>query len=305
LNAAIQTDDRMQLEFSAPAAMFGMAASDNAAILRQLRDRGPLPAAAVRAMESASALQWRNRGKMMMAAGAYREAYADFARAIAIDPADGPSLTGLVETSLAAQKDREAQAVLERAASTAARNPRPWIALSRLHAVAGRMDDALKAAVMAGRLSPEAPECLEQLASVYTDARDAEMLPIVAERLRGAFPDRPTGAYYAAAAEFMHDRLEPALSLVRDAIRLDGSYADAHNLQGAILARLGQAPAARKAFDAALRLNPRDGNAYRNFGLLELASGNKAAAAKLFAEALALDPASEVSRQGLEASRAY
>jgi Flp pilus assembly protein TadD len=131
------------------------------------------------------------------------------------------------------------------------------------------------------------------------------MLPIVAERLRGAFPDRPTGAYYAAAAEFMHDRLEPALSLVRDAIRLDGSYADAHNLQGAILARLGQAPAARKAFDAALRLNPRDGNAYRNFGLLELASGNKAAAAKLFAEALALDPASEVSRQGLEASRAY
>ncbi len=76
-------------------------------------------------------------------------------------------------------------------------------------------------------------------------------------------------------------------------------YADAHNLQGAILARLGQPASARQAFDTPLRLNPRDSSAYRNFALLELASGNTAAAARPFAEALALDCESEATRQSL------
>ena len=297
--ADIQTDDRMSLEFSAPAAMYGTTGSENAAALRALRGREPLPGPAARAIASAGAPQWRNRGLMMKGAGAHDEAYDDFAHAITIDPTDAASLAGLVETAVATQQEAAAQLVLEHTGSTTVSSPLPWIALSRLFAAAGRMDDALTAVVRAGRVAPDAPESLEQLASVYADAGDAAMLQVAAERLLRVFPDRPSGPYYAAAAEFMRDRLEPALALARDATRLDAGYADAHNLQGAILARLGDTGGARQAFETALRLNPRDSSAYRNLGLLELSSGNTAAAARFFAEALALDPSSEANRQSL------
>jgi tetratricopeptide (TPR) repeat protein len=48
-----------------------------------------------------------------------------------------------------------------------------------------------------------------------------------------------------------------------------------------------------------LTLDPRDSATYANYGLLELALGNREDAANLFGEALALDPASPVGRQGI------
>jgi Tfp pilus assembly protein PilF len=60
---------------------------------------------------------------------------------------------------------------------------------------------------------------------------------------------------------------------------------------------------AKAAFAAALSLNPRDSAIYNNYGLLELALGHREAAAGLFQEALAIDPASQVSRQGLMEAR--
>ena len=125
------------------------------------------------------------------------------------------------------------------------------------------------------------------------------MLDIIAWELRRSFPDRPSALYYAAATEFFSDRLESALALVESLTKRHPRFADAHNLRGAILARLGHTEQARTAFESAIELNPHDSTTYRNAGLLELAAGNAPAAAELFTDALALDPTSDASREGL------
>ena len=71
------------------------------------------------------------------------------------------------------------------------------------------------------------------------------------------------------------------------------------NLLGAIYASLEDRNAARAAFAAALRLDPRDASIYTNLGLLELASANRPAAAGYLREALSLDPRSNAARRGL------
>ena len=95
-----------------------------------------------------------------------------------------------------------------------------------------------------------------------------------------------------------------ALPLVRRAIELDASYADAHNLLGAILATAGDIGAGRDAFRTSLRLDPRDAVTYVNLAQLELAAGQRDVAADLFAEALSLDPNSSSARDGLAQARA-
>jgi len=69
-------------------------------------------------------------------------------------------------------------------------------------------------------------------------------------------------------------------------------------------ANTGRRECAQAAFEASIRLNPRDASAYTNLGLFHLEGANAAAAADYFAEALALDPGSAAARDGLRQVRA-
>jgi spermidine synthase len=302
--AVVQTDDRMALEFSGPAALFGVRTADNASTLRRQRGAAPLPEVVTRAEASATSTQWLDRGRMMLAAEADDSAYENFVVAARLDPDNRDALVGLVTAALAAQRGAAAVTLLQERAVSRPREPALWIALSRLHVSAGRFDAALDAAMAACKIMPPDPAALEQLASLYSDAGDAGMLAPIARLLMREFPQRAGAAYYGAASEFLQGRLEGALALAQRAVVLDGAYAPAQNLRGAILAQLGQAGEARAAFEAALRLDPGDSAAYTNFGLMELASGHRDAAATLVGEALTLDPSSAAGWQGLaDASR--
>jgi spermidine synthase len=302
--AAVQTDDRMALEFSGPAALFGAPTADNASTLGSQRGAAALPDAVVRAEASATAKQWLDRGRMMLAAEADDSAYENFVMAARLDPANPDALDGLVEAAVATRRDAAAVTLLKERALLRPGEPALWIALSRLHVSAGHIEAALHAAMAACRITPLDPAALEQLASLYSDAGDAGMLAPIAGLLLQRFPERASAAYYGAASEFLQGRLEAALALAQRAVLLDRAHAPAQNLRGAILAQLGQAGEARAAFETALRLDPGDSAAYTNFALMELAFGNRDAATKLFGEALALNPSSAAGWEGLaKASR--
>ena len=96
-----------------------------------------------------------------------------------------------------------------------------------------------------------------------------------AEVLRREFPHRAASWYFAASESFLRGDVASALPLVRRAIELDASYADAHNLLGAILATAGDISAGRDAFRTSLRLDPRDAVTYINLAQLELAAGQR------------------------------
>ena len=301
--AALQRDDRMGLEFSGPRAVNRIEANGNAVALLQLQAPGEVPPAIARAYAAAGVDEWRHRGDLMLQASAYHQAYDDFARALAIDPADADALEGVVRAAAGSHRELQAVRLLETAAAAHPDAAPIWIGLSRAHAATGAFDDAVIAAVRARAVAPSDPAALEHLASLHADAGDGRALaPLVAE-LQRAFPARTAAPYYDAVLHFLGGRLPDASALVQRAIARDPRDAAAYNLLGAIHANLGQPQDARAAFEQALRIDPRGSTAYTNLALLELSSGNRTRAVDLYVQALTLDPNSEAAKDGLAQAR--
>jgi spermidine synthase len=300
--AAIQTDDRMALEFSAPRALHSAARRDNVVRLRSLADPSTRPAIVARAWDAAGGEALAERATMLRRAGAYEAAYDAALEAVAKAPERTDALQALVESAAATGKQSDA---VQRLSETVARNQSlvpPRVALSKLHAATGAFDAAIRIASEAVAQHPDDGAAVEQLASIYADAADVEHLaPLVGVLNR--FPGRAGSRYYIAAHHFLRSELEPAQQAAQEALAIDPKFARAQNLLGAIYATKGDTASARKAFEASLSLDPQDPSTYQNLALLELNSGNASAAAQLFAEALTLDPSSDAARQGLARAR--
>jgi spermidine synthase len=300
--AAVQSDDRMALEFSAPRALYGDA-KENVAAIRNLLDSGRAPAAVSAAWANAGATEHRHRGELMLKADAYETAYQEYAKALELDTTDPEAPEGIARAAIATRREADAISRLESAARLQPRAVSVWMALSKLQAASGSFDRAVAAAKEA--VAVEAPEsaALEQLASLYSDAGDATNLDAVAGMLRRFFPNSRGANYYTAASQFLRQDLPAAGRSIQSAITADPRFAPARNLAGAIQATEGNVDAARDAFRTALSLDPRDPATYANFGVLELSHGHPTEAASLFAEALSIDPASPAARQGLADAR--
>jgi spermidine synthase len=297
--AAVQTDDRMALEFSGPFAVFAGVTSSHAAALRALLDARRRPAAVERALTGAAAVHWRDRGAMMLEAESFDSAYLDYTKALDLGASDKTTIDGFVRAAAAARREDEAERRLRALIQSRATDVAPRVALAQLLGVRGRFDDAAATAVAAATLAPADASAWEQLASLHADRGDAVSLGHVADVLRRDFPQRAAGWYFAASASFLRGDVDSTLPLVHRAIELDPKYADAYNLLGAIRGTAGDIGAARDAFRMSLRLDPRDAVTYVNLAQLELAAGQRVVAADLFAEALSLDPNSGPAREGL------
>ena len=299
---AVQTDDRMALEFSAPRALHTVARRDNVVRLRDLAQSSARPAAVASAWEQVTGEQLAQRAEMLRRAGVFEPAYDAALTAVDRAPERADALAVFVEAAVATGHQAEATTRLSEIVRTHPDLVPPRVALSKLHAASGAFDAAIRVASEAVQQHPDAGAAVEQLASIYADVGDAERLGPLVTTLAG-FPQRPGSRYYAAALHFMRGEFGPAQAAARDALSIDPRFARAQNLLGAIYATQGDTGNARKAFEASLALDPQDPATYQNLALLELNTGNPSAAARLFSEALTLDPASEPARQGLARAR--
>lgn len=300
--AAPQRDSRMALEFSGPRAINATDAAGNAAELRTLAGNAKKPAAVAAALSSATARDWRDRAAMQMTASSYDEAYRDYQRALELDRTDTDTWLGFVRAAVASRHDQDAMAWLQ-AKTADPLEVKARIALSKLQAATGRVQDALSTALDATAITPIDFAAVEHLASLYADAGDADHLEAVVAMADRLFPGRISTRYFDGAVNFLRGRMPVAIDLVKQVTASEPARGDAQNLLGAIYASSGRPAEARTAFESALRINPRDSSAYTNLGLLMLSSGNRADASELFAEALSLDPESGAARQGLANSR--
>lgn len=76
-----------------------------------------------------------------------------------------------------------------------------------------------------------------------------------------------------ASGYFEEGKTDIALDEIRQVIAADPAFADAYNLRGLILMRLGDNRQAEDSFRRALALNPRDANAHHNYGWLQCQMG--------------------------------
>jgi spermidine synthase len=296
--APLQTDDRSQLEFTGPRSIFGAARDDNAALLRELAAGSPQPATVAAGRASATAADWRDRGLMFLKADANRPAYEDLVKAVQANPDDSTALDGLVRAAANLDRIGDAQALLTQLASAPERVPAK-LALSRVLASQGRVDEAVRIPFTVLQTNAGHVPALEQLASVLSDVGDTARLEPVVMRLVQEAPKNPWAHYYAASLFFLQNRHELALRAARNAVAIDPQHAKAHNLIGATLASMGQPDAARTAFEASINADPREPGTYTNLATLELQSGNRERAIRYFAEALTVDPSSQSAREGL------
>ena len=301
--APLQTDDRSQLEFSGPRNIFGLSRDDNATTLRELAAASPKPAAVVLAAQAATATTHRDRGLMFLRSDAHRPAYEDFTRALASDPNDTLALDGLIRAGAALNRIDEVRAALTKMASAPA-NTAAKLALSKVLASQGAVEEGARIPFGVLQADPSNVPALEQLASILSDIGDASRLEPVVARLVAEAPKNTWSHYYAGSLFFMQNRLDMAVQAARNSISLDPANAKAQNLLGACLASMGQADAARTAFEASLKADPREPGTYTNLATLELQAGNRARALQYFAEALTVDPMSQNARDGLASLRA-
>ena len=299
----LQTDDRMALEFTGPRALNTGADRNNTSMLRQLLQPGEAPMAVRRALEGATAAQWRDRATMFLKIDDYQGAYRDYSRALASDPTDERSLDGFVQAAGATARQADAVALLK---EMIAQNPGSTtirIAASRLLASGGAFEDAAAVVTPVSALGLDEGALLEQLASIYADSGEGRRLDEAVVRLQLVRPEAARTHYFAAAAAFLRQRFDLAAALAERSVAIDPKSEAAHNLVGVSLASLGRRDEARRAFLGALALAPRDITTYLNLGLLELAAGHRGVAAGYFAEALSLDPRSTAAQQGLSGTR--
>ena len=295
--AAIQRDDRMSLEFSGPRSIYGRSTHDNAARLRQLAARAPMPAIVRTAWKAPSTPA--NRGAMHLRAEAFRAAFDDFERALAHNHADGETVDGLLRAAAGARRLQDGESILK---NLLARNPthvHAATAISRLLAARGDFPAAAEALrPLFARPNPDVA-AIGQLASIFADAGDTESLTAVVRDLERVAPDSEQALYYAATLHFMANRTSEAIAAAERLRARNGRHARSLNLLGAAYATLGRADAARRAFEASIDADPRDPAAYVNLGTFELQTGRAREAESFFAEALTLDPSSAAAQHGL------
>ena len=303
-DAAIQRDDRMALEFSAPRAIYGPPTDANSAMIRQLTEPGTAAAAARTAFAHANDVSWTAAGTMELKADAYGTAYERFARAVRLNTRNADALNGLTDAAAGANRQDEEREWLESLAMAEPDNAPLRVELSRLLAANGNVEPAAAAAAEAMRLAPDDPLAGEQLASVYADAGDADRLSSLAEVLIARFPSRGKPRYYRANALLLKGRASDAMGELRQLVTRSPGDVRAQSLLGVACATSGLRDCALAAFAAALAANPRDTATYVNLGVFHLQSADPASAAKSFAVALALDRSSAPARQGLAEARA-
>jgi spermidine synthase len=296
--APLQTDDRSALEFSGPRSLFATARDDNAAAVRQLAASSPKPEAVSKALASATPEDLRDRGLMLLKADAGQPAYDDLARVLESIPDDIAALDGLIRAAAGLNKIYDVQSRLSKLAAAPAHKA-AQLALSRVLASQGNIEAAARIPIEQLQLNPSDVQALEQLASILSDIGDAARLEPVVQRLVNEAPKSTWSHYYAASLFFSQGRLETALQAARNAVSIDSTNAKAHNLVGACLASLGQTDAARTAFEASIKADPREPGTYANLGTLELQASNRERAAKYFTEALIIDPRNQVARDGI------
>jgi spermidine synthase len=294
--APVQTDARRALEFSAPRHAVGRSSPETVARLRALVGDLPLPDPVQRALDEAGPEEWRDRGLMLLAAAAPDAAFADLSRATGLDPTDSSALAGLVRAGVLSGKAADARRRLESFVVADDQNLAARLELSKFLAAEGAFDDAVGVLEHVQRNAATDQAVLEQLASVFGDAGDANRLERVVGELERGAPNSAATLYYGAVLRFLTGRIAEAASLGERVVALEPAHARAHNLLGAAYARTGQLDRAEAAHQAALHADPRYPEPYVNLGLLAMQRGAPEVAKRYFAEALMVGPSPPAAR---------
>jgi len=297
-DAPVQNDDRLSLEFSAPRAIYGRFEQLNVNLLQRTTLTARWPVAVARARADATAAEWKHRAQMEAQADAPNFAFDSFVEALRRDPTDTEALDGLARTAATAGRITDAERFLRDLALQNQRAP-VLLELAAIVSSTGRAAEAAQLAQRAAALDPSNMDALEQLVSVLADSGNQPALMQLASELNTSAPNRAVTLYAQARLRYMRGDFQDAADFAERLTTLQPDKSWGFALLGSAAINAGQTDRARRGFEAALRLSPRDAAVLINLGMTELRSGNAQAAADRFSEALFLYPRLTPALNGL------
>ena len=204
--------------------MFGAARSDNAQRLRELAAATPRPPAIAEPVRLASAESWRDVAEMLRKADAFDPAVDLFARVVGESPRDRQALDGLVQAAVPVGRIAFARDLLKQLAANPV-NVEARLALSHLLASEGNFEESARIALGVVQSAPDNLAAVEQLASVFSDAGDADRLAPAVARLRAEAPEQAATRYYSATLAYLQERPELAVREAEAALVIRPDYA--------------------------------------------------------------------------------
>ncbi len=290
-NAVIQTDDRLQLEYTAPRAVYGRFQQANVDSLRAVVGSASPPPAVISAASAATAADFRDRGLMQLRANAAELAFLDLSLAVRLSPDDSVALNGLTRAASRAGRLREAEQTLAAVGAL--------VQLSAVQSALGKSDEATESARQAVLANPSRPAALLQLATMYADRGSDEALATLLGVAEQATPERSVHLYIRARLAYLRGDFAQVVEAGRQLAVLTPADVNVLNLLASAHAALEQYDLARVALETSRRLAPTDPGVHVNLGTVALRSGDTDAAVRHFSDALFLAPTLRPALDGL------
>jgi len=251
-------------------------ASDAIPLLRHVLDRNP-----------GQPPLWISYAEALLAYGAHEAAREAAEKARQLSPKDPDVLYTWAETQRAASAWIAAADGYRHLLAVRPDHAGAWLQLASCLQAMGDLTGARQATERALQHAPQAPECHNNLGSLYAAGEDhAAALPHF-ERALALRPNYPAALINKAASLRETSRAAEAVSLLEQAITLTHVHPQAHAqaLAGLAQARhsLGQIDEARRLYRDALAREPNDAETQWNYALASLTAGDFAAGWQAYA----------------------
>jgi tetratricopeptide (TPR) repeat protein len=238
------------------------------------------------------------KGKALDATGKQSSALENLQKALALEPSSQEFLLGTAELYAREGKHQQAYEVLQRADKVAPGSPAILRPLILEASFAGRGTEVQEAAEQLATKS-EDPKDLFVAASVFLKStRQDEAIPLLQKYL-DKYPDDPTAWVGLGLGYEDQKKFPEAQKAFESALKADPKFAEAEYQLGVITEVSGNSAEASQHYERALQMEPNHVPAMTKLGKLYLEAGQYQKAQEVLLKAESLDPSNRQTEYGL------
>lgn len=172
--------------------------------------------------------------------------------------------------------------------ATSPDTPRPYIDLGSAYYLAGDFDTARKFYLKALQINSRSANAKSSLGELYLTTGLSKAF--YKDALNPPDKEKSIEAFNQAVSVYSDTNIHDSVYFLTESIRLDQTFAQAHDSLGDMFLRTGRFKFAEKEYNRVLELNPQSDAAYMKLGFIQLQLKNYQAARDLESQALVINP---------------
>lgn len=251
------------------------------------------------------AIAYNNRGNIFLGKKEYDKAYADFKKAIEVDPLFPYTYNNLGIAYSDAGRKEDAIAMFEKAIIIDPNFAKAYYNLGNVYNSIGDENKAITWYEKAIGINPDFLEAYYNLGSVYNSLKDRGKAIRIFKKLREISPSYLPAYLNLSDLYKSADQKEELTGLYKQAIANNLDYFEAYYNIGDLYSNLGQEREAIALYKRAIDINPNSAPVYTNLGSSYCAIGKNKQAIILLKKAIQLDPKLAVAHNNLAVAYYY